>query len=223
MGNDPGGSSIRLRARVHAALGDPARLAIANDLAVSDRSVSELGERFGLAGNLLAHHLHVLETAGIVDRLVSAGDRRRRYVRLRLPTLERAGVAMTAEPPRGPLFVCTHNSARSQLAAGLWSARTGLPCTSAGTQPASEVHPAAVAAARRVGLDLRRARPRRVTPRMLSRSVVVTVCDLAHEELVPGPDWWHWSIRDPIERGRARDFDVVVQELDRRMATFITR
>jgi len=58
---------------------------------------------------------------------------------------------------------------------------------------------------------------------MLSRSVVVTVCDLAHEELVPGPDWWHWSIRDPIERGRARDFDVVVQELDRRMATFITR
>jgi ArsR family transcriptional regulator, arsenate/arsenite/antimonite-responsive transcriptional repressor / arsenate reductase (thioredoxin) len=222
VATDPVQPSIRLRADVHAALGDPARLAIVDDLALSDRSVSELGERFGLAGNLLAHHLGVLESAGVVDRLVSAGDRRRRYVRLRLPTLEGAGVVVTADPPRGPLFVCTHNSARSQLAAGLWSARTGLPCTSAGTRPANDVHPQAVAAARRVGLDLRRARPRRVTARMLSRSVVVTVCDLAHEELVPGPHWWHWSIRDPIERGRARDFDAVVEDLDRRMAAFIT-
>jgi protein-tyrosine-phosphatase len=222
MATDPADSSIRLRADVHAALGDPTRLAIVDDLAVSDRSVSELVERFGLPGNLLAHHLHVLESAGIVDRLVSAGDRRRRYVRVKLPALEGAGVVVRADPPRSPLFVCTHNSARSQLAAGLWSARTGLSCTSAGTQPATEVHPQAMAAARRVGLDLRRARPRRVTARMLNRSIVVTVCDLAHEELVPGRDWWHWSIRDPIERGRAQDFDAVVEELDRRIAAFVT-
>ena len=49
------------RAALHAALGEPLRLAIVDDLAVSDRSPGELGERHGLSANLLAHHLDVLE------------------------------------------------------------------------------------------------------------------------------------------------------------------
>ena len=50
-----------------------------------------------------------------------------------------------APPPTGSaLFVCTHNSARSQLAATLWRRRTGAPATSAGTHPAREIHPGAV-------------------------------------------------------------------------------
>ena len=52
------------------------------------------------------------------------------------------------------LFVCTHNSARSQLAAALWTATTGREALSAGTQPATRVHPGAVAAAARAGLVL---------------------------------------------------------------------
>ena len=46
---------------MHAALGEPARLAIVDELAVSDRSPKELGERLDIPSNLLAHHLTVLE------------------------------------------------------------------------------------------------------------------------------------------------------------------
>ena len=51
------------RAEVHAALGEPARLAIVEDLASSDRSPGELSIRHGLPGNLLAHHLASLGSA----------------------------------------------------------------------------------------------------------------------------------------------------------------
>ncbi|MDZ5489736.1 arsenate-mycothiol transferase ArsC [Micromonospora sicca] len=63
------------------------------------------------------------------------------------------------------MFVCTRNSARSQLAAALWSDRTHTAAASAGTKPAERVHPRAVAVAHRHGLALnrrplgRRARP----------------------------------------------------------------
>src|SRR5687768_10927452 len=75
-------ADLERRAAMYAALGDPARLAIVDDLAVSDRSPKELGGRHGLPTNLLAHHLDVLEAAGLIVRSGSAGDRRRKYVRL---------------------------------------------------------------------------------------------------------------------------------------------
>ncbi len=204
---------VRQRAEVHAALGDPARLAIVDALVTSDRSVSELGELSGMAGNLLAHHLGVLEDAGVVERLVSSGDRRRRYVRLRAQAL--AGLGPSAHLPRDGrvLFVCTHNSARSQLAAALWHRRTGRRARSAGTHPATRVHPGAVAAAERAGLDLTGARPRSLTPRDLASSVVVTVCDLAHEELGPEPTWLHWSVPDPVPEGTRPAFDRALDQL----------
>ena len=93
---------------VHAALGEPARLAIVEDLALSDRSPGELSIRHGLPGNLLAHHLGKLEQAGLVERLVSGGDRRRRYIRLRSDALSGLGIA-PARPQGAVLFVCTHN------------------------------------------------------------------------------------------------------------------
>ena len=87
--------SILDRAAVHAALGEPVRLAIVEDLATSDRSPKELAVRLSLPTNLLAHHLDVLEGAGLIERFVSAGDRRRRYVRLVREPLARLGVAAT--------------------------------------------------------------------------------------------------------------------------------
>jgi ArsR family transcriptional regulator, arsenate/arsenite/antimonite-responsive transcriptional repressor / arsenate reductase (thioredoxin) len=210
--------SIARRAAVHAALGEPVRLAIVEDLAASDRSPTELATRCSVPSNLLAHHLDVLEEVGLIERFVSAGDRRRRYVRLVREPLARLGVA-TARPAGQVLFVCSHNSARSQLAAALWTARTGGPASSAGTHPADRVHPGAVAAASRAGLDLSEA-----TPRMLGAGdaaevveLVVTVCDQAHEELEPGPGWWHWSLPDPVQDGRATAFDAVITELDDRI------
>ena len=207
--------SVARRAAVHAALGEPVRLAIVEDLAVSDRSPKELSARFSVPPNLLAHHLDVLEDVGLIERFVSTGDRRRRYVRLVRAPLAQLGV--TAVPPTGEMvFVCSHNSARSQLAAALWTARTGGVATSAGTHPADRVHPGAIAAASRAGLDLSRAEPRMFEADRRT-DLVITVCDEAHEELDPGPGWWHWSLPDPVEDGRAAAFDAVVTELDDRI------
>jgi len=208
------------RAAVHAALGEPVRLAIVEDLATSDRSPKELSTSLSLPTNLLAHHLDVLEDVGLIERFVSAGDRRRRYVRLVHGPLARLGV-VTARPAGPVLFVCSHNSARSQLAAALWSARTGEPASSAGTHPADRVHPGAVAAAERAGLDLSRAEPRLLDPDE-HPDLVVTVCDRAHEELVPEAGWWHWSLPDPVEDGRSAAFDAVVTDLDDRIRAVAT-
>ncbi len=207
--------SVARRAAVHAALGEPVRLSIVEDLAVSDRSPKELSARFSIPANLLAHHLDVLEDVGLIERFVSAGDRRRRYVRLVRAPLAQLGVA-TALPTGQVVFVCSHNSARSQLAAALWTARTGTLATSAGTHPADRVHPGAVAAASRAGLDLSRAEPR-VFELDGPAELVVTVCDQAHEELDPEPGWWHWSLPDPVEDGHAAAFDAVITELDDRI------
>lgn len=205
------------RARRHAALGEEHRLAIVEELAASDRSPTELGRRLELPSNLLAHHLDVLETAGLVERFGSTGDRRRRYVRLLREPLAELGVA-TARPAGTALFVCSHNSARSQLAAALWRDRTGGDASSAGTHPAPRVHPGAVAAAKRAGLDLADAQPRLLQP-PLTAELVVTVCDRAHEELDADLDWWHWSLPDPVLTGTDAAFDAVIADLDVRMAT----
>ncbi len=207
---------LQTRAAVHAALGEPARLAIIDELAVSDRSPKELADRLVIPSNLLAHHLEVLERVGLIERTSSAGDGRRKYVRLRRDPI--AGLETTGRVPSGEmLFLCTRNSARSQLAAALWTARTGLGSSSAGTEPAARVHVGAVAAARRAGVSLADATPSRVDA-IPPNTQVVTVCDRVHEELVAGPDWWHWSIRDPAENGTAPAFDAVVAELERRIA-----
>jgi protein-tyrosine-phosphatase len=98
--------------------------------------------------------------------------------------------------------VCTHNSARSQLAAALWRQHSAVPVASAGTHPARRVHPRAVAAARRHALRLGRARPTPVSAVLTDSDLVVTVCDGAHEELEHelsrrSSPALHWSIPDP--------------------------
>ena len=213
-------SSVESRATLHAALGEPVRLAIVEELAVSDRSPGELAERFDLPTNLAAHHLGVLESAGLIERFISAGDRRRRYLRLRREPLVELGIA-TARPAGRVLFVCSHNSARSQLAAALWENHTGEQAESAGTHPASAVHPGAVAAADRAGLDLSAARPSLLGDAG-DAELVVTVCDRAHEELAPGSAWWHWSVTDPVESGTDEAFDATLADLDRRIVSVTT-
>jgi protein-tyrosine-phosphatase len=212
-------SDLGLRAARHAALGDPIRLAIVDDLVASDRSPGELAQRLGIGTNLLAHHLGVLSDVGLIERTPSSGDGRRRYVALQRGSL--TDLRLPHVRPRGPMvFLCTHNSARSQLAAALWAARTGRPAASAGTRPAERVHRSAVAAARRAGLDLDGAAPTLVG-RIPRSAQVVTVCDLVHEELEPAPHWWHWSIPDPVANGTAAAFDAVVAELDARITRLL--
>lgn len=209
------------RAARHAALGDPVRLAIAEELVGSDRSPAELRMRFGLESNLLSHHLDVLAGAGLVERFRSSGDGRRRYVHLR-----DEAVGLVAGPARRPgpvLFVCTANSARSQLAAAIWRTQTGRTARSAGTHPADAVAPRAVAAARRAGLDLGRAVPRSLQDIGRPPALVITVCDRAHEELPPDEERLHWSIADPVLMGTAPAFDRTVAELRVRVSRLTDR
>src|SRR5690242_4975999 len=145
-------SSLEVRARVHAALGDPARLAIVDALRLGDASPGEIADQLGLATNLVAHHVNTLREAGLVTRSRSEGDRRRTYLRLLPHTL--ALLAAPDLPADRIVFVCTHNSARSQLAAALWRKRTGRPVASAGTHPAPRLHPRAVKIGHRHGLAL---------------------------------------------------------------------
>ena len=206
------------RAVRHGALADPVRLAIVDALVVSDRAPTELRRRLGIESNLLAHHLDVLERAGLVRRSRSSGDGRRRYVQLRREALTDLVPGGWVEADE-VLFVCTHNSARSQLAAALWR-DVGGRATSAGTHPAPRVHPGAVAAARRAGLDLVGCVPRSLDDVDVP-DLVVTVCDRAHEELDPPGEWLHWSIPDPVPDGTATAFDAVVDDLRGRIGATV--
>ena len=206
-----------MRARRHAALGDPVRLAIVDSLASSDRSPVELRRLTGIESNLLAHHLDVLEQAGIISRTRSSGDGRRRYVHLDRQALD--GLGPQAGPPTvQALFVCTRNSARSQLAAALWRSVTSAPAESAGTHPADRIDARALSAARRAKLPLAPAVPRSMADVTAMPPLVVTVCDQAHEELDPPDEWLHWSIPDPVAVGTAAAFDAAINELRRRVA-----
>ncbi|MGA9279291.1 MAG: hypothetical protein WBV89_20250, partial [Ilumatobacter sp.] len=88
----------------------------------------------------------------------------------------------------------------------------------AGTHPAERVHPGAVAAAARAGLDLSSAVPHLLGPNDPDVQII-TVCDRAREELDSPAAWWHWSIPDPIAIGTADAFDAVVEDVHVRLST----
>jgi protein-tyrosine-phosphatase len=208
---------IKARAAIHAALGEPARLAIVDALRLSDRSPSSLAQWLGIDSNLLAHHLDVLASVGLIERIASSGDRRRRYVRLNEDVLKEL-FPMEPLSVNAVLFLCTHNSARSQLAAALWNRKALSIAESAGTHPAQCVHPLAIDVAARHGIDLSTATPRSLSDVTLSPDLIVTVCDRANEELEPSAvPRMHWSIPDPAEVGTLEVFSQVFQVLDQRI------
>lgn len=212
--------NIKSRAARHAALGDPTRLALVDELVTSDRSPTELRELLNIESNLLSHHLDVLAEVGLIRRSRSSGDGRRRYVHLQHGALDSLLIGPQLVPSKA-LFICSRNSARSQLAAAVWTSLAGARAESAGTHPADRVHPGAVAAARRAGLHLSGSAPRALSAVRTMPSIVVTVCDQAHEELPGHGRWLHWSIVDPVERGTTAAFDEVVVELRRRIGALL--
>jgi protein-tyrosine-phosphatase len=205
--------SLKERARIHAALGDPARLAIVDALSLGDASPGEIAHDLAMPTNLVAHHVKVLAEAGLLDRTRSEADRRRTYLRLRPGTLA------LLTPPRLPdsarvVFVCTHNSARSQLAAALWADRTHRPAASAGTHPAERVHPRAVRVARRHGLRLDPAGTAHVSDVVNNDDLVIAVCDNAHEDrTVPVRPRLHWSVPDPVRADTDAAFEAAYTDL----------
>jgi len=108
---------------------------------------------------------------------------------------------MNAERPR-VLFVCTHNSARSQMAEGLLRALGGdrFEALSAGTE-ATSVRPEAIRVMDEIGIDISRQESKTLQP-FLGQSLawLITVCDQARESCptLPGvAQQSHWSIDDP--------------------------
>lgn len=210
-------SSVRERAAVHAALGEPARLAIVDRLVLGDASPTEIGRELGLPSNLLAHHLKLLEQANLIERSRSEGDHRRTYLRLRPQSLTGLVPVGLRTAPR-VVFVCTHNSARSQLAAALWARQSPVPVASAGTHPAARVHPRAVAVAHTCGLSLAWARTARVDEIVHDGDLVVAVCDNAHEELgTRTGDRLHWSVPDPARVDTDDAFEQAFTDLAERI------
>jgi protein-tyrosine-phosphatase len=220
-------ADLLARARIHAALGDPARLAIVDTLAVGDASPGELAHTLHLPTNLIAHHINVLHQAGIVERTRSEGDRRRTYLRLRPAALTTLAPMPLREPPR-LVFVCTHNTARSQLAAALWTRHSQIPADSAGTEPGAQVHPRAVKVGRRHGLTIASG-THHVRDVVRPDDLVIAVCDLAHEHLPSqaGRPQLHWSVPDPAPADTDAAFETAYTDLanrvDRLAAAFTTR
>lgn len=205
------------RVAAFAALADPSRLQIVDLLTVGDLSPSEIMSSLSLSSNLVAFHLGVLEERGIVRRSRSEADGRRSYARL-MPD-----AFLTLAPQPVPVagrvvFVCTANSARSQLAEALWAEVSDIPAISAGTEPGNAVHPGAVAAAERFGFTLSPdARPKELDAVRRPGDYLISVCNRAHEQL-SGQDDGHWSIADPAEAATPEAFDAVVRELRERIA-----
>ncbi len=201
------------RAAVHAALGEPIRLAVAEALAESDRTPASLATQLVVGSNLLAHHLNVLDAAGVLVRRPSEADGRRVY--LQLTEVGRRAVAGSVVAGSKVLFVCTHNSARSQFAEALWRERSDVPVSSAGTQPADRVHPKAVRVAGRRGIPLVDAKPVEYEDALAAGALVVTVCDQADEQL--REPHLHWSVPDPARVDRIKDFNAAFDQIAERV------
>ncbi len=119
---------------------------------------------------------------------------------------------MTVEKP-SVLFVCVHNAGRSQMAAGWLRHLAGDSVTvrSAGSDPAQDVNPAAVAAMTEVGIDISTAVPRRLTDADAAASDVVVTMGCGDAcPVFPGKRYEDWQLTDPA----GQDITVVRQIRD---------
>ena len=225
---------------------DPLRWHLLQELARSDRRVNELTASSIKPQNLVSYHLRQLRTAGLVSVRQSSADGRDSYYRVDLDRcgrlLRAAGAALhpglrleitTERAPRpsgrGPrvLFLCTGNSARSQMAEALLDEMSGhtVEARSAGSHP-KVLHPNAVRVLAERGIDTLGRSTKHL--RRFSRSHfdhVITLCDRIREvcpEFPDDPVLAHWSIPDPALEGDTdaatySAFERTAQELEARI------
>jgi arsenate reductase len=114
---------------------------------------------------------------------------------------------VNSRPAKTYLFACVHNAGRSQMAAALFNlyGNPGECCAmSAGTQPASHVHPEVVEVMREIGIDLASAKPRKLTDELArDASVLVTMGCGEACPYVPGLKTLDWALPDP--KGKSLD------------------
>lgn len=228
-------------------LADPLRWQLLRELARSDRRVNELTALSGKPQNLVSYHLRELRASGLVSAHQSSADGRDAYYRVDLARcgrlLSATGAALqpglrlglvsadarSRRPRRARrvLFLCTGNSARSQMAEALldeMSAHT-VEVRSAGSHPKT-LHPNAVRVLADRGIDIsgRTTKHLRRFARM-HFDHVVTLCDRVREvcpEFPQHPALVHWSIADPALDGDSDDatypaFERTARELEARI------
>ena len=222
-------------------IADPLRWQLLDELGRSDRRVGELCELVGKPQSLVSYHLRELRTGGLVSARQSAADGRDTYYQPNIGRcaellsatgaalhpavrLERVDVDLpVARRGRRPrvLFLCTGNSARSQMAEALLEHRThgAIAARSAGSHP-KPLHPNAVRVMTERGIDISANRSKhldRFTRDRFDR--VITLCDKVKEvcpEFEGQPTTAHWSMADPAADGSDADsnYDAFVRTAD---------
>ena len=232
--------------------GHPVRWRLLGELAGGDLRVGELCARLELPQNLVSYHLGRLRSEGVVFSRRSQADGRDSYYALDLERcgelLAGAGAALHpslrlapshVEPPSARvrprsrvLFLCTGNSARSQMAEAFVEHRAGdrVQVRSAGSHP-KPLHPNAVRVMRQRGIDIA-GRPSKHLARFAGQrfDYVVSLCDRVREvcpEFPGHPEAIHWSIPDPAREGGSEEetyppFERTASELERRIPFLIS-
>ncbi len=219
------------------------------ELVQSDRAVRELMELLDEPQSLVSYHLGQLRAGELVSRRRSSADRRDSYYSVDLTRcaelLQGAGGALhpglwpapassampspTGRSRRRPrvLFLCTGNSARSQIAEALIErlSEGTVEAASAGSHPKS-LHPNAVRVMRKRGIHISGRRTKHLSE-FLSQQFdsVITLCDRVREvcpEFPAHPDHVHWSIPDPAlegptDRANYPAFERTASELETRI------
>lgn len=231
----------------------PIRWSVLTRLARSDYRVQELVTFLQLPQNLVSYHLRQLRSGNLVTERKSSADERSMYYSLDLeqfrslylqageqlhPALADAPVPLEGERsvPQTPLrvlFLCTENSARSQMAEALLRhlSHGTIEACSAGSQPAEHVHPLAIRLMERTGIDMSQARPKHFDEFLGQHfDAIVTVCDRVREicPVFPDdPERIHWSFPDPAlaegaEETRYHAFEQTSLQLITRLRFLIT-
>jgi protein-tyrosine-phosphatase len=211
----------------------------------SDARVQELVQLLKQPPNLVSYHLKRLRASKLVSEHRSAADGRDVYYSLDLeklrvmyfasgqrlhPALSQTGLQPLASGRTGKrpqvLFLCTHNSARSQMAEAIMrhEAAGRVEVFSAGSEP-TEIHPLAVQVMREMGIEIGEQRAKHLDEfRGQAFDYIVTVCDRVRETcpVFPGdPQQIHWSFEDPVsvngEERRYRAFKQTAIQLTTRI------
>lgn len=194
------------------------RWSIVQQLASGDVRVNEIVSHLGEPMNVVSYHLKKMRDSGLIVGRRSEADARDVYYRLDLARLKALYAEASAllhpafsSEPQPPLqeslrvlFVCSFNSARSQMAeAWLRHLSDGqIEVASAGINPAA-IHPEAIRAMKEQGVDISAQRAKSVEKFAHQPfDLVITVCDIAREE-VPNFDhvkrFLHWGMPNPLK------------------------
>lgn len=229
-------------------LANEVRWGVLKALASGDHQVNELVTLLQQPMNLVSYHLKKMRDEALVTMRRSEADGREIYYSLDLTHLRKlfleAGQALhpamgMALPtfdtsrllPKRILFICTHNSARSQMAEGLLRhlSLERLYVMSAGSQPTT-IHPDAIAVMDRLGVDIRDQESRPIASFIEQPfDYVITVCDKAREvcpTFPGGGQHMHWGFPDPLaiveDNARFEAFEQTAQCLKSRIEYFLT-